>query len=146
MSIIFGCDYNADFQKSTLIIVLSNFGTVIDVTEQEPGRSDYVTVTTLVCEKITGDDVGVLVCGTGIGVSVVANKHKGITAARCVTVEDAEDSRVINNANVLCISSKVPVYVNVAIIKTFFRTHFHDSPKRTYRLQQIERLESRNFL
>jgi ribose 5-phosphate isomerase B len=145
MSVIFGCDYNADFQKSALISVLSTLGTVIDVTEQEPGRSDYATVTTLVCERMTADDLGVLVCDTGIGVLVVADRHKGITAARCLTIEEAEDGRVTNKANVLCISSKVPVYVNMAIIRAFFRTLFNDSPKRMYSLQQFEGLE-RDFL
>lgn len=146
MSIIFGCDYNADFQKSALINALSSFGSVIDVSEHEPGRSDYVTVTTLVCERVTNDDVGVLVCGTGIGASTEANKHKGVRAARLVTVEDAKDIRIVVHANVLCVSSKVPVYVNAAIIRTFFKTRFHDSSNPMYSLRQIERLESWDFL
>nr|MBP9675057.1 RpiB/LacA/LacB family sugar-phosphate isomerase [Bacteriovoracaceae bacterium] len=52
------------------------------------------------------DYCGILLCGTGIGVSIVANKFKGIRAALCRSVEDAKLSREHNNANVLCLGAR----------------------------------------
>jgi len=51
--------------------------------------------------------MGVLVCGSGIGISIAANRHKGIRAALCRSVEDATLSRQHNNANILCLGGRI---------------------------------------
>ena len=90
----------------------------------------------LVCEMVQSDDqsFGLLCCGTGMGMSIAANKFRGIYAARCMTAEDAEMSRAINNANVLCIASKSGFALNRSIIDTFIRT--------TYSGRKLEQLET----
>ena len=96
----------------------------------------YLSSAQLVCEMVQSDDqsFGLLCCGTGMGMSIAANKFRGIYAARCMTAEDAEMSRAINNANVLCIASKSGFALNRSIIDTFIRT--------TYSGRKLEQLET----
>ncbi len=145
MDVVFGCDHNAEPQMATLYRSLSEFRNVIDVSECSEHR-DYVSVTKLVCQKVLLGNIGVLICGTGIGVSVVANKYKGIIAARCLTPEDAEDSRLINHANILCLSAKVSENTNIKIIDAFLSTTCSKSSLRLHRLRQLAELERNNFL
>jgi len=89
-------------------------------------RLHYLTSAELVCRAVQLDpeSFGVLCCGTGIGMSIAANKFAGIYAARCTSVEDAESARQINNANVVCIAAKQGFELNRAIIETFATTEY----------------------
>ena len=70
-------------------------------------------------------DRGILVCGTGIGMSIVANKHTGVRAAACETVEAAELSRKHNDANVLCIGERLTTWDEAQeIVRIFLKTDF----------------------
>jgi ribose 5-phosphate isomerase B len=68
---------------------------------------------------------GILICGTGMGMSIVANKHEGVYAAACESVYAAEKCRAINDANVLCMGGWViaPI-MGVEMTKTFLNTSF----------------------
>ena len=79
-----------------------------------------------VCESIkTKDDIGILVCGTGIGMSMCANKYKHIRAALCINQKQAKMSRKHNNANVLCLQGRdMSKEKNFKIITTFLNTSF----------------------
>ncbi|RMH37709.1 MAG: RpiB/LacA/LacB family sugar-phosphate isomerase [Deltaproteobacteria bacterium] len=97
----------------------------------------YLTSARAVCERVQGaaDAVGVLCCGTGMGMSIAANKFRGIYAARCVSAEDAEMARIINNANVLCLAASAGLAVNAQIIDAFMRTPFEGR-----KIEQLEHL------
>ena len=70
-------------------------------------------------------DVGILVCGTGIGMAIVANKHKGVRAASCESVSAARLARQHNNANVLTIGERLTGWEAVVdIVKTFLSASF----------------------
>ena len=70
-------------------------------------------------------DRGILICGTGIGMSIVANKHKGIRAAACETIDAAELSRKHNDANVLCLGERLTTWEEAqAIVRIFLKTEF----------------------
>ena len=70
-------------------------------------------------------DYGILICGTGIGMSMVANKVKGVRAALCHDVYTAMMARQHNNANVLCMGARVLTpYQAINIASTFFETDF----------------------
>ena len=87
----------------------------------------YLSSAELVCKAVQDDpedSFGILCCGTGMGMSIAANKFRGIYAARCMSVEDAELSRSINNANVLCIAAKQGFILNRAIIEAFVGTPY----------------------
>jgi ribose 5-phosphate isomerase B len=70
-------------------------------------------------------DRGILICGTGIGMSIVANKHKGIRAAVCESVTAARLARLHNDANILTIGERITGWESVVdIVKTFLTTPF----------------------
>jgi ribose 5-phosphate isomerase B len=144
--IVFGADHNAAWQSDQLKRELSHLGQVIDAVETEPIPDNYVDISARVCNlTLVHDAVGVIICGTGIGVSIVANKHRGIYAARCVTPMDAIACKVINNANVLCLSAKTDVQQNVLIISEFFAARFEAIDRRMDRVRRLAEVENHNF-
>jgi ribose 5-phosphate isomerase B len=86
---------------------------------------------------------GIFVCGSGIGVSIVANKHKGVRAAACESVTAAELSRKHNNANVLCFGERLVGWgVAEEMIKVFLNTNF-EAGRHTQRVEKIHSLTGR---
>jgi ribose 5-phosphate isomerase B len=85
--------------------------------------------------------LGVLVCGTGIGMSIAANKVKGVRAAHCSTEFEARMARAHNDANVLCIGERVVgLGVGIAIVKAFLDTPF-EGGRHTRRVEKINALD-----
>lgn len=107
----------------------------------------YLSSAELVCKAVQADpeeSFGILCCGTGMGMSIAANKFRGIYAARCTTVEDAELARSINNANVLCIAAKQGFVLNRSIVDAFVSTPY--TGRKLEELQCITQLESAPIL
>jgi ribose 5-phosphate isomerase B len=145
--VVYGADHNAAWQSEQLKSALAHLGDLVDAVEIEPKPDNYVDISSRVCTlTLVHNGTGVIICGTGIGVSIVANKHRGIYAARCVTPGDANDCKVINNANVLCLSAKTDVQQNVKIISEFFATRFEAIDRRMDRVRRIAQVENHNFL
>lgn len=87
-------------------------------------------------------EFGIIICGSGVGVAIVANKHKGVRAAACESVTAAELSRRHNNANVLCFGERLVGWgVAEGMIKTFLTTTF-DGGRHTRRVEKIHSLTS----
>lgn len=146
MKIIFGSDHRGMAQREALLATLAELGDVVDVGQLAPELTDYVEVSEKFVEILKERHApGVIICGTGIGISIVANKYAGVSAARCVSVQDAVDCRQVNNSNVLCLSAKTPVELNQQIVKAFFRTEFTGDDRPMRRLAKIAELEQRNF-
>jgi ribose 5-phosphate isomerase B len=83
---------------------------------------------------------GIFICGTGIGVSIVANKHQGIRAAACQTVEAAALSREHNDANVLCLGERLTTWETAKeIIEVFLKTEF-EGGRHERRIKKIHSL------
>lgn len=88
-------------------------------------------------------DQGIFVCGSGIGVSIVANKHKGVRAAACESVTAAGLSRRHNNANVLCFGERLVGWgVAEEMITAFLSTNF-EAGRHTKRIEKIHSLTGR---
>lgn len=88
---------------------------------------DYPDVAFPIAEKVASGEYekGMIFCGTGIGVSICANKVKGIRAALCTNHFTAEYCRLHNDANILCIGGRVtPADVAIDIVDTFLNTEF----------------------
>ena len=88
---------------------------------------DYPVYADRVCGKITSGEcaLGILICGTGIGMSIAANKHKGIRAALCSDTESAALTRQLNDANVLCLGARIlPFEKAVQITDAFLNAEF----------------------
>ncbi len=85
------------------------------------------------CEK------GILVCGTGIGISIAANKVKGIRAALCGDVFSAKATREHNDANILAMGARVTgPGLALEILKAFLETPFSNDERHIRRIRQIE--------
>lgn len=102
---------------------------------------DYPDYARAVAEAVAAGEVerGIVCCGSGVGVSIVANKVRGIRAALCHTVEGAELSRQHNNANVLAMSGRTQDIALVKpMVKVFLETEF-EGGRHSRRVDKIEK-------
>lgn len=108
MKIVIGSDHAAFLMKEFVKELLqSQKFEVIDVGTTSLDRCDYPDfASALVKVAIEQNLSGILLCGSGIGVSIVANRYKGIRAALCRSPEDAKLARQHNDANVLCLGAR----------------------------------------
>ncbi len=87
---------------------------------------------------------GILLCGTGLGMSMMANRFLGVRAAVCTNVEMAELSRQHNRSNILCLAArKVKYDDNVAIVNKWLETGFEDDARHERRISLMDLLISR---
>jgi ribose 5-phosphate isomerase B len=121
-----------------LQLPFADFGTNSNESTDYP---DYGHAAALAVSK--GEcDRGILICGTGIGMSIVANKHAGVRAAACETIEAAELSRKHNDANVLCIGERLTTWDEAqAIVRVFLKTDF-EGGRHERRVAKIHSLTS----
>lgn len=108
--LVIGCDHGGFELKNIIIEHLKGQGKeVLDIGCFTPESVDYPVIAKQLCKKITDGeaDLGILVCGTGIGMSMAANKINGIRAACCSDTFSARLTRNHNNANVLCLGGRV---------------------------------------
>jgi len=118
-----GFEYKENIKQllDLLNIPYKDFGTF---TSESTDYPDWAHLASVAIGK--GDcDRGILICGTGIGMSIIANKHKGIRAAACESTTAARLSRQHNDANVLALGERVTGWETaVDIVKTFLSTSF----------------------
>lgn len=108
--IIIGCDHGAFELKGKMSEYLTKLGyDVIDCGTFSADSVDYPDIAQKVCEKILNgeSDRGILLCGTGIGMSIAANKIKGIRCAHCTDTYSAAMAREHNNANVIALGARI---------------------------------------
>ena len=104
------CDHAGVTYKKDLIAYLTEKGYVcVNLGTDTEDSVDYPIYADAVCKKVTSGeaDLGILICGTGIGMSIAANKHKGIRAGLCCDPDSAALTRQHNNANVLCMGARI---------------------------------------
>ena len=128
MKIAIAADHGGFELKDSMVEYIKSLGNeVMDLGTNSADSVDYPDYAKKVCEEIQQEnsDLGILICGTGIGMSLAANKFEGIRAACVSDVYSAKMSRNHNNANVLCIGARV-IGDEVAklIIKTFLENEF----------------------
>lgn len=127
--------------KATLIADLTAMGhEVLDLGPASTDSVDYADFAHMLARALTGGeaDCGVLVCGSGIGISMAANRHKGIRAALCHDSLSARLSREHNDANVLALGERL-IGVEVArdALRTFLETPF-EGGRHTRRVEKID--------
>ena len=146
MKIAVGCDHGGFAVKSRVIEVLRAMGAdVDDVGSFDTGAVDYPCYAIEVCERIVEGRAarGVLVCTTGTGMAIAANRFAGIRAGVCDTVERAVKGRVHNDLNVLvlaggCISGDEAAAITTAWFETPYRGVEPGEERHARRLAQIE--------
>lgn len=122
---------------------------LIDLGPHEIDSSDdYSDFGAILSQTIQGeeDSFGILICRTGIGMSIVANKFKSINAALCFTKEHAKKAREHNNANVLCLDSDFGDFeTHKEIVFEFMNTSFSSEERHQRRVTKIKEIENENF-
>ena len=142
-----GSDHRGFSLKQSIITALKE----MDIPVEDMGvfteeAADYPLfakrVARMVSEKTCAR--GILICGSGIGMSIVANKFPGVRAALCHTVDSARKSRMHNDANVLVLGQDVDQNTAQQMLKVWFETPFEGGRHQT-RLDQIQAIETENF-
>lgn len=145
--IIIGSDHAGYKLKELIKGYLSEIGeNYKDVGTNSEESCDYPVFAEKVAKEVvsTGNAKGILVCGSGIGVSMAANKVKGIRAALCMNAELAEMSRRHNDANILCLGARyIDFEAAKSIIKVFLSTEF-EGGRHERRVQEIKDIEENN--
>lgn len=142
MKIAIGTDHSGVELKDKII---SKFSEVEfdDVGTNDLESCDYPDYANRVGKKIQNKevDLGIVICGTGMGISIAANKMKGIRAALCFNEYMAEMSRMHNDANVLAIGARViEVDIAFAIIEKWLKTPF-EGGRHQRRVDKINEIE-----
>lgn len=142
-----GCDHGGYELKKEIIDHLTKNGVEFKDFGTYDGNSvDYPDIAKLVCKSILSGECenGILVCGTGIGISIAANKHKGIRAAVCSDEFSAKFTRLHNDANVLCLGGRV-VGPGLAceLVDIFLSTGF-EGGRHALRVDKITAIENEN--
>lgn len=140
-----GCDHGGFQLKNEIIkhlkeqnIEYQDFGTFSEESTDYPVYAKAVAKAILdgVCER------GILICGTGIGISITANKFKGIRAALCGDCFSAQATREHNDANILALGARVTGSgLALKIVDTFLNTPFSNDERHLNRLNQIEEID-----
>ncbi|MDE6148959.1 MAG: ribose 5-phosphate isomerase B [Ruminococcus sp.] len=146
MKIAIGNDHAAPELKLAVIDHLKEKGIeCIDMGCAIGEKCDYPNAAKAVCEKVVSGecDLGILICGTGVGMSIAANKVKGIRAACCSDYFSARLTREHNNANVLCFGARV-VGEGTAIdlVDAFVDTPYSNEERHQKRIDLITELEN----
>ena len=106
---------------------------------------DYPMAAIKLCKAIQNNevDLGIAICGTGVGISISCNKHKGIRACCCSEASSARLSREHNNANVICFGARV-ISTELAndIVDTFLTTKFSHGERHQHRIDMIHEIEN----
>ncbi len=128
LKVAIGCDHGGYELKNLLVNFFQNSDVeIVDMGCRLDESVDYPVFADVVCKKVQSGDchLGILVCGTGIGMSIAANRHRDIRAALCHEAFTARMSREHNNANVLCLGGRViGPEIALDIAKTWVETKF----------------------
>ena len=147
MKIYIGSDHNGYQYKQDLTYALRNAGheviddgnISIDPNDDFPQFAGRVVTDLLIAND--PDAKGLLICGSGQGMCMAANRFKGIRASLCWSLEEARASRNDDDSNVLCLSSR---YLSIdeaqSIVTTFLQTPFAAAARFTRRIQELDQL------
>lgn len=146
--IIIGCDHAGyDMKEKIKELLQKDNYQYIDISEQYIETDDYTDVVYEMCNKLKENDKAIMVCGTGIGSSIMANKFAGVRAAICYDEYTAKFTRLHNNANMLCLGGRTVLSEDdnklKSIVKTFLETEFSFEERHVRRLKKIEEVEKR---
>lgn len=140
--IAIGCDHGGFALKKEILEYLDEKGVAYkDMGTNNEEAVDYPDYARAVSEAVVSGqaDKGILICGTGIGISIAANKIKGIRAALVHDVFSAEATRLHNDANILCMGGRVVAGgLALKITDTFLNTEFSGADRHARRVSKIE--------
>ena len=149
MKVAIGCDHGGFNLKPVLMDYLKEKGFEFkDFGTYESAAVDYNEFGEQVALAVANGefDKGIIICGTGIGMSIVANKIKGVRCAHCHDVFSAKMTRLHNDANVLAMGERViGPGLMIEIVDAFLNTEFSFDERHARRVEKIKALEQKNF-
>jgi len=142
LKLVIGCDHGALELKDAVKKVLAEFEDiqVEDMGTYTAASVDYPDIAEKVCAEITSGraERGIVLCGTGLGISIAANKLPGIRAALCHDVFSARMSREHNDANVLAMGGRVIGFGPAGeIVRTWVTTDFSQDERHQRRIDKM---------
>ena len=144
MKISVGTDHRGLEQKKMILAIAEQCGhSVVDVGTHTTESCDYPDIAKDLGQSVASGetDLGILICGTGIGMSIAANKVKGIRAAVCNNIDQARLSRQHNDANVLCIPGDSFEQAAVTeLVSTWLTTDF-EGGRHERRVDKVKQME-----
>jgi len=144
MNIAIASDHTGIDQKAAIVDHLQEQGySVVDLGPVADDRVDYPDFAEMVARSVASGqaDAGILICGTGIGMAITANKIAGIRAANATAVAFAALAREHNDANVITVSARfVDTETNIQIVDAFLTTPFA-AGRHTQRVEKIMRFD-----
>lgn len=147
MKIALGCDHGGFAAKDAVIYYLAQKGyEVLDFGTFSEESCDYPEYALKVCEKVVSNecDKGILICGTGIGMSIAANKVNGIRCAHVTDEFSAEMTRRHNNTNVIALGARISKTEDIVkYVDIFLHTEF-DGGRHATRVEKVMQIEKDN--
>ena len=143
--IAIGCDHAGFELKNALIEALSEQGFEFKDMGCNGERCDYPVIAEAVCGEVTSGrcDKGILICGTGIGISLACNKVKTIRAACVSEPVSARLTKEHNNANIICFGARiVGVEMAKAIVDSWLETEYSNEERHQRRIDMISEIEN----
>ncbi len=146
MKIGIACDHRGYKLKEKLKKYLNKKGyEVLDLGCDSLDPVDYSDYGILLGEKVRDKEVelGIVICGTGIGISIACNKVKGVRCARITNRRDAKETRIHNNANVIALNEKLFLFEAKDIVDAFLKTKYIPEERFERRIKKIEEYEGK---
>lgn len=145
MKIGIATDHRGAEIKKEVIKILEGHGYEIhDYSPVNTPTDDYIDFAVSTCKAYLNHEVdfGILLCRTGIGMSIAANKIKGIRCAKVATKEEAELTRFDNNSNVIALNYNYPLEQLEELIVTFVSSPFSNEERHIRRVEKLAKLEN----
>ena len=141
MKIFLASDHAAFNEKQELVKYLSGTHEVVDLGTNSLESTNYPEWAIKLVEQVkAGHGIGILLCGSGIGVSMTANRYANIRAALCRDEDDAKMSRLHNDANVLCLSGRKTSIEQIKKISDTFLTTTFEGGRHQTRIDMFNKL------
>lgn len=147
IKIFLGYDHQGVKCKDDIINYLNEYGYEVKTPDiQNNDQDDYPDFAVWVCKNVLKEHtLGILVCGSGIGMSIAANKVRGIRCARVTDGNDAFSAKNHNGANVIAFSANLDTEKIHNIIDNFIMTKEPSEERHLRRIEKINKIESENY-
>lgn len=148
MKVALGCDHGGFVLKAKVVETLQKLGAeVVDFGTNSEESVDYPVYAEKVAHAVADKvcELGVLLCGTGIGMSIAANKVNGIRAAVLSDTFSAKATRQHNNSNILCLGGRVVTPEEAAKLVTVWYTTEYEGGRHQKRVDMITEIENKNL-
>ena len=148
MKICIASDHRGLGLKEELFNYFNDKYDVTDLGTYSNDMVDYTKYGFLVGEKVRDReyDLGIVICGTGIGISIACNKVKGIRCAKVNSVDDVIMTRKDNDANVIALDGKLDRESAIEMVETFINTEFSNVERYIKRIEDIAKYENGEYI